>query len=125
MPEDLGFDGEAMTILRLVVTCNLLQRASFDQSSSESPPGYDTGCDLLLLRAMLSYWLQPFDEAPLADMPFADRLQPVGELANHPPLLGDRLEIEQKTGGRIVAGSIAALDFGLPAWLARPGAAGS
>ncbi|RWB03432.1 MAG: hypothetical protein E5Y16_24055 [Mesorhizobium sp.] len=103
-----------MTILLLVVTCNLLQRASFDQSSSESPPGYDTGCDLLLLRAMLSYWLQPFDEAPLADMPFADRLQPVGELANRPPLLGDRLEVEQKTGGRIVAGSIAALDFGPP-----------
>jgi hypothetical protein len=55
---------------------------------------------------MLSYWLQPFDEATLADMPFADRLQPAGEVATRPSLFGNCLEVEQKTGGRIVAGSV-------------------
>ncbi|TJX05712.1 MAG: hypothetical protein E5X43_03670 [Mesorhizobium sp.] len=66
-------------------------------------------------------------------MPFADRLQPAVEVASRPPLLGNRLEVEQKTRGRIVAGSVAAIDFGLhlapygfaaPHHRIEPGAAG-
>lgn len=66
-----------------MVTCNLSQRTSFDQSfvgkalvglRLQLSVPIIADCDSLLLRAMLSYWLQPFDEALLADMPFADRL---------------------------------------------------
>ncbi|MER8405120.1 hypothetical protein [Mesorhizobium sp. M0185] len=47
------------------------------------------------------------------DMPIADRLQPASKIVGRATFLGNCLEVEQKAGGLIVAGRVAAFDLAL------------
>lgn len=78
----------------------------------------------LCQRAPLGHGRQPFDETPLPGMPLADFVKPPAEFGQSASRLGNGTEIEKKTGSLVIAGGVAALDFGfhlLPDALASTG----
>lgn len=64
-------------------------------------------------RRARSYCRQPFDEARLADVPFADRAEPAGEILTRTLFPGDNAQIMQKACRLVISSGVAAADFGL------------
>ena len=72
-----------------------------------------TSPSLTSTRRALSYCRQPFDEALLPGMPFADRAEPAGEILTRALFPGDHAQVMQKACRLVISSGVAPPDFGL------------